>query len=127
MNESPQDPEPKATVQSAEPEAAPREVLITANSTPAEAPPSPVIPAESPSLKRRQKENEDSAATTAENLLVTKRVRPEHGPVKVLPIRYEFCEVEDIVILIANMISELIETNDGLPLRKGILTRFHSR
>ncbi|KIM92967.1 hypothetical protein OIDMADRAFT_67150, partial [Oidiodendron maius Zn] len=46
---------------------------------------------------------------------------------KLLSAKYEFCEVEDIVVLIANMISELIETNDVLPLRSGVLTRFHSR
>jgi hypothetical protein len=32
-----------------------------------------------------------------------------------------------MVVLIANMISELIQTNDALPLRSGVLTRFHSR
>jgi hypothetical protein len=37
------------------------------------------------------------------------------------------CSVEDMVILIADMISELIETNDNLPLRDVVLTRFHSR
>jgi hypothetical protein len=45
----------------------------------------------------------------------------------VLPARYELCAVEDMVILIADMISELIETNDNLPLRDVVLTRFHSR
>jgi hypothetical protein len=47
--------------------------------------------------------------------------------VKILPARYEFCPVEDMVVLIANMISELIQMNDHLPLRSGVLTRFHSR
>lgn len=32
-----------------------------------------------------------------------------------------------MVVLIAHMLSELIETNDGLALRSGSLTRFHSR
>jgi hypothetical protein len=35
--------------------------------------------------------------------------------------------VDDMVVVISHMISELIETNDQLPLRNGVLTRFHSR
>lgn len=56
-----------------------------------------------------------------------KRPKPNKGPPKVLPLRYEFCKVEDMVILIANMLSELIETNDLLAMKSGQLTRFHSR
>ncbi|KAL5625272.1 hypothetical protein BROUX41_005332 [Berkeleyomyces rouxiae] len=57
-----------------------------------------------------------------------KRTRPNSVPLKVLPIRYEFCQVEDLVVLISHMLSELIETNDSLALRgSGSLTRFHSR
>jgi len=59
--------------------------------------------------------------------LASKRPRSAQTPVKILPLKYEFCDVEDMVVLIANMISELIQTNDGLPLRSGVLTRFHSR
>lgn len=56
-----------------------------------------------------------------------KRVKPDAVPPKVLPMRYELCAIEDIVVLIANMLSELIETNDALAMRSGHLTRFHSR
>ncbi|CAK7202922.1 Pho80p cyclin [Sporothrix eucalyptigena] len=56
-----------------------------------------------------------------------KRARPEAAPVKMLPEQYEFCAVEDMVVLIANMLGELIETNDALALKSGHLTRFHSR
>jgi hypothetical protein len=56
-----------------------------------------------------------------------KRVKAETAPPKVLPVRYELCAIEDIVVLIANMLSELIETNDALAMRSGHLTRFHSR
>ncbi|TDZ34751.1 Nuc-1 negative regulatory protein preg [Colletotrichum spinosum] len=56
-----------------------------------------------------------------------KRPKPTAGPPKMLPQRYEFCGVEDMVVLIAHMLSELIETNDALALRSGSLTRFHSR
>ena len=44
-----------------------------------------------------------------------------------MPVLYEFCPVEDMVVLIAHMLAELIETNDALALRPGNLTRFHSR
>ncbi|KAI1428506.1 cyclin-domain-containing protein [Xylaria sp. FL1777] len=56
-----------------------------------------------------------------------KRTRPNASPPKVLPSRYELCDVEDMVVLIANMIGELIETNDSLAMKSGNLTRFHSR
>ena len=121
------------TVQEPQPQDAVRQIA-TASSAVLEAPPSPtlkpgaVLKQDSPSLKRRQKQEEAPSPIVSKNeTLDAKRVRPEHAPVKVLPVRYELCEVEDIVILIANMISELIETNDDLPLRQGVLTRFHSR
>lgn len=56
-----------------------------------------------------------------------KRAKPDAAPPKVLPVRYELCAIEDIVVLIANMLAELIETNDALAMRSGHLTRFHSR
>ncbi|KIH91583.1 cyclin-dependent protein kinase regulator pho80 [Sporothrix brasiliensis 5110] len=56
-----------------------------------------------------------------------KRARPEAAPVKMLPEQYDQCPVEDMVVLIANMLGELIETNDALALKSGHLTRFHSR
>ncbi|KAK2003577.1 cyclin-domain-containing protein [Colletotrichum falcatum] len=56
-----------------------------------------------------------------------KRPKPTAAPPKILPQKYEFCVVEDIVVLISHMLSELIETNDALALRSGSLTRFHSR
>ncbi|KAI6248670.1 Nuc-1 negative regulatory protein preg [Erysiphe necator] len=46
---------------------------------------------------------------------------------KALPLNYEFCPVEDLVVLISSMIQELIHTNDNLPVRTNVLTRFHSR
>ncbi|KAM3078185.1 Pho80p cyclin [Clarireedia jacksonii] len=79
----------------------------------------------SPGTKRRQ--SATSATAPTERTSAPKRPKAARKPVKVLPIRYELCAVEDLVILIASMISELIETNDGLPLRTGVLTRFHSR
>lgn len=90
-------------------------------------PSAPVLNADSQSLKKRQTPEDVSSALSIKPAVPAKRVRSAQGPVKVLPTHYEFCEVEDMVILIANMISELIETNDDLPLRSGVLTRFHSR
>lgn len=94
------------------------------------APPPPLIKSalevDSPSIKRRQSRVEDSTPSIAQ-ISPTKRVKSTKDNVKILPVKYEFCEVEDIVVLIANMISELIQTNDNLPLRSGVLTRFHSR
>lgn len=46
---------------------------------------------------------------------------------RVFPARYEFCKVEDLVVLISDMISDLIQINDQLPLREDGLTRFHSK
>lgn len=87
----------------------------------------PISQTTSPVLKKRHSPDENISSVKSEESLPTKRVRPTETTVKTLPLKYELCEVEDMVILIANMISELIETNDGLPLRSSVLTRFHSR
>lgn len=76
-------------------------------------------------IKRR---NSPSTAPMAQSPATgSKRARPAAPAPKVLPQRYELCSVEDIVILIAHMLGELIETNDPLALQSGNLTRFHSR
>jgi hypothetical protein len=87
----------------------------------------PSLEPQSPNSKRRQPSAGPSSVGVNSQNIGPKRARPAKTEVKVLPVKYEFCEVEDMVILIANMISELIATNDGLPLRTGVLTRFHSR
>lgn len=56
----------------------------------------------------------------------SKRARPDCAP-KILPLRYETIDVEDLVMLISHMLGELIATNDPLALTSGRLTRFHSR
>ncbi|KAI1657439.1 cyclin-domain-containing protein [Daldinia decipiens] len=56
-----------------------------------------------------------------------KRTKPNECPPKVLPLRYELCDREDMVVLISNMLGELIETNDSIAMKSGHLTRFHSR
>lgn len=47
--------------------------------------------------------------------------------VKIMPMQYEKCNPRDLVVLISSMLMELIRYNDGIPLRDGHLTRFHSR
>ncbi|KAG9583239.1 cyclin-domain-containing protein, partial [Aureobasidium melanogenum] len=46
--------------------------------------------------------------------------------IKIMPLRYETCDVKDLGYLISNMLMELIRLNDPIPLT-GRLTRFHSR
>ncbi|KAB5582628.1 cyclin [Coniochaeta sp. 2T2.1] len=79
--------------------------------------------------KRRNCEAQREGGVEPESIVTgsPKRARAEAAPAKVLPQKYEFCQVEDIVVLIANMLCELIETNDALALKSGHLTRFHSR
>lgn len=84
----------------------------------------------SPSIKRRQPATPPTNTSTAFRAAIgspLKRSKIEKKESKVLPAQYELCAVEDIVILIADMIAELIQTNDNLPLQDGVLTRFHSR
>ncbi|EKD19026.1 cyclin-dependent protein kinase regulator pho80 [Drepanopeziza brunnea f. sp. 'multigermtubi' MB_m1] len=89
-------------------------------------PSKPSLEPESPGLKRRQSQGTASSIPTPTPTIRAKRPRSDQMT-KVLPLQYEFCATEDMVILIANMIQELIIANDGLPLRSGVLTRFHSR
>ncbi|KFY27396.1 hypothetical protein V493_03519 [Pseudogymnoascus sp. VKM F-4281 (FW-2241)] len=84
---------------------------------------------QSPSAKRRQEPEPAREGSPRSNpqLVPPKRPRAAQRAPKVLPIRYELVDVEDMVILVAGMVSELIQTNDNLPLRDVVLTRFHSR
>ncbi|KAK3988146.1 cyclin-domain-containing protein, partial [Cladorrhinum sp. PSN332] len=109
-------------------------MAVTASHVDAQAAPGPSkqcsVPA-SPSKRRNSQGPGDAGAApvhAGQNpSAVSKRAKPEEAPPKVLPERYEFCQVEDVVVLIAHMLGELIETNDALALKSGHLTRFHSR
>ncbi|PMD13934.1 cyclin-domain-containing protein [Hyaloscypha hepaticicola] len=90
-------------------------------------PTKPLLQPESPAMKRRLSQDVPTAVVGNGQPLATKRAKSDENSVKVLPSKYEFCPVEDLVVIISLMISELIETNDQLPLRNGVLTRFHSR
>lgn len=68
-----------------------------------------------------------ASAATRSRPSTPKRSRPSQTPPKVLPLKYELCDVEDMVVLISNMLGELIETNDAIAMKSGHLTRFHSR
>lgn len=106
-----------------------------------EPPPEPNISPEKPgdprtnplSPGKRRKSHDLASAQPSDSVVAAsqpsspKRAKPNQGPPKVLPLRYELCDVEDMVVLIANMLSELIETNDSIAMKSGQLTRFHSR
>ncbi|KAF5004663.1 hypothetical protein FDECE_8850 [Fusarium decemcellulare] len=82
----------------------------------------------SPTKRRSSPAPANSQATAAaKSSPTTKRPKPDAPPPKVLPERYEFCPVEDMVELIAHMLAELIATNDAIRISNGGLTRFHSR
>jgi hypothetical protein len=110
--------------------AAPRPTVI-APAPPNSIPPSPSKPTlqpESPGVKRRQPADETQSTTSNSQELAPKRTRSAPNAIKFLPAKYEECAVEDLVVVIASMIGELIETNDALPPRPNpVLTRFHSR
>ncbi len=78
-------------------------------------------------MKRRQSQERAQSTANSKEEVGNKRTRSTPA-VKILPAKYEECATEDLVLLIANMIAELIETNDALPSRPNpVLTRFHSR
>ncbi|KAF2491545.1 cyclin-domain-containing protein, partial [Lophium mytilinum] len=56
-----------------------------------------------------------------------KRARNMDPSLKVMPLKYETCDVKDLGVLISDMLMELVRLNDGIPLQDGQLTRFHSR
>lgn len=87
------------------------------------------ISSRSPGTKRRQPVSPPSShdACLSAQRSSSKKPKALVENAKVLADRYELCDVKDIVILIADMISELLQTNDNLPLRESVLTRFHSR
>lgn len=85
-----------------------------------------LIALQSPKTEQRQhKEATESGPSTiaVNRSCEPKRTQPSK---KVLPAKYELCSHEDMVILISDMISELIKTNDNIPLKDIELTRFHS-
>ncbi|CAJ2511545.1 Uu.00g071700.m01.CDS01 [Anthostomella pinea] len=110
-------------------------------STLPEPPPEPSLspirpddPKANPLSPNKRRNSQDHAAPQPSTLAVAtsqpsspKRTRPNAGPPKELPLKYEFCDVEHMVVLISNMLGELIETNDSLAMKSGNLTRFHSR
>ena len=90
--------------------------------------PSSAVQPLSPSKRRNsQGPGSSSAALPPLDQSLPKRSKQESAAPKSLPIRYELVPVEDMVVLIAHMLCELIDTNDQFALKAGHLTRFHSR
>lgn len=90
-------------------------------------------PTSSPSSKRSYEDEEGARGSEQikepekTERASSKKQKPEEPAVRIMPIQYETCNTRDLVILIASMLMELIRYNDGIPLRDGQLTRFHSR
>jgi hypothetical protein len=97
--------------------------------------PQPVAPARSvrpaertpKHVPRQDGQQDEPSATAKPPTSPAKRARPQDANAKVMPLKYETCDVRDLGVLISDMLMELVRMNDGLPLRDGQLTRFHSR
>lgn len=85
----------------------------------------PQFPTTKQRLSRERLQSDSPLAST--NSSSPESVKPVPIRVKILPVGYEVCKVEDLVVLISCMISELIRLNDQRPLRDSDLTRFHSK
>ncbi|KAK9350648.1 cyclin-domain-containing protein [Lipomyces doorenjongii] len=74
--------------------------------------------------------NTSTSSISPQPLAATSRPRsvsPTKPSPKVLPQSFFDCDLQDLLILISSMLSELIKLNDALPLVPSQLTRFHSR
>lgn len=100
--------------------------------------PQPVVPSQnaaqpSPRTSReverpqRTPRQEEQSEVVQQQSSPAKRARPQEPSVKIMPLKYETCDVKDLGVLISDMLMELVRLNDGFPLRDGQLTRFHSR
>ncbi|KAL5376719.1 hypothetical protein DPSP01_010265 [Paraphaeosphaeria sporulosa] len=104
------DPQPAAPAQSTQP--------TRAASRDKEKAPAPVL--------QTPRQSEADAAPAAQSS-PAKRARPQSEDLKVMPLKYETCDVKDLGVLVSDMLMELVRLNDDMPLRDGQLTRFHSR
>ncbi|KAE8231544.1 hypothetical protein CF326_g3434 [Tilletia indica] len=71
-----------------------------------------------------------SPGSGVNNAEIAPAILPERGhstDVQVLPALFEDSKAEDVVVLVADMLSRLVAHNDKLPLHPSSLTRFHSR
>lgn len=75
----------------------------------------------------RQHDDAAQAAMSSDQSSPAKRARPQSSSLKVMPFKYETCDVKELGILVSDMLMELVRLNDDMPLRDGQLTRFHSR
>lgn len=70
---------------------------------------------------------DDSTSPQEEATSLAKRPRALDPNVKIMPLKYETCDVKELGVLVADMLMELVRLNDERPLQDGQLTRFHSR
>lgn len=63
----------------------------------------------------------------AEIISPIKKLKPPAPAKKMVPSEYSVCSMGDLVTLISDMLNQLVNLNDGIPLTHGGLTRFHSR
>ncbi|KAF2688824.1 cyclin-domain-containing protein [Lentithecium fluviatile CBS 122367] len=103
----------------------PQPVVLTQNAQPGRKTPRE---GEGDAQRGQQRERPDEAgAASQDQASPAKRPRSLNQHVKVMPLKYETCDVKDLGILISDMLMELVRLNDEMPLRDGQLTRFHSR
>jgi len=75
----------------------------------------------------QQRARPDEEGAPREQASLAKRPRSLNQNVKIMPLKYETCDVKDLGVLVADMLMELVRLNDERPLQDGQLTRFHSR
>jgi hypothetical protein len=102
--------------------------LLGTTSEPIEIPGPPKLSPQTPA-KRSEKSRSKANAPESESseTVPNKKIKPMDPAGIVMPLRYENCNVRDLVVVISNMLMELIRLNDSIPLQDGQLTRFHSR
>lgn len=94
------------------------------------APPGRKTPRDSGAGEPRQREHtvrQDGQRDAQDEASLSKRPRSLNQNIKVMPLKYETCDVKDLGVLVSDMLMELVRLNDNMPLRDGQLTRFHSR
>lgn len=77
--------------------------------------------------QREYSARQDGQRGSRDQASLSKRPRSLNQNIKVMPLKYETCDVKDLGVLVSDMLMELVRLNDDMPLRDGQLTRFHSR
>ena len=91
---------------------------------------SPHVASDDETLDAKDENSEvmNELKASVQSIVPSESKRSRHEVVvQLMPKRYETCDVKLLGRLIADMLLELIRLNDGIPLKDGQLTRFHSR